>query len=163
MQSYNLSEINVLILESNSLIRRLMTNVFREFGVSKGRSTDNADKAYELFAATEADIIISDWAPELDGISFIERVRNDPDSPNPYVPIIVCSGNTERRQVLAARDAGMSEYLAKPVSPKSIYSRICSVVENERVFVRNGKFFGPDRRRRDVPVEVDRRMNAVTA
>ena len=109
------------------------------------------------FAASDADIIISDWAPELDGISFIERVRKDPNSPNPYVPIIVCSGNTERRQVIAARDAGMSEYLVKPVSPKSIYSRICSVLENDRVFVRNGKYFGPDRRRRSVVVGKERR------
>ena len=157
MQHYNLSKINVLILENNTLIRRLMNGVFNEFGVRKGRSTDNPGKAYELFAATDAYIIISDWAPELDGISFIERVRRDPNSPNPYVPIIVCSGNTKRRQVLAARDAGMSEYLAKTVSPKSIYSRICSVVKNERSFISNDNYFGPDRRRRVLATGKERR------
>jgi|TARA_B100000315_G_C14038272_1_gene346298 hypothetical protein len=36
MQSYNLTNINVLILENNTLICHLMTNVFREFGVKKG-------------------------------------------------------------------------------------------------------------------------------
>ncbi len=163
MQSYNLTKINVLILENNSLIRRLMTSVFREFGVSKGQSTSNPDTAFSMFTDNAADIIISDWAPELDGISFIKRVRRAPESPNPYVPIIICSGNTETKHVLTARDAGMSEYLVKPVSAKSIYSRICSIVEKDRVFVRNGKFIGPDRRRRTVPVEAERRKNAAAA
>ena len=157
MQSYNLRNINVLILENNSLIRHLMTNVFREFGVNKGQSTDNPEAAFGMFADNAADIIISDWAPELDGISFIKRIRQAPESPNPYVPIIVCSGNTERRHVLAARDAGMSEYLAKPVSPKSIYSRICSIIESKQRFVRHKEYFGPDRRRRTVPVGKERR------
>ena len=159
MQSYNLTNINVLILENNSLIRRLMTNVFREFGIRKGRSTDNPDSAFNMFADNAADIIISDWSPDLDGISFIKRIRQAPESPDPYVPIIVCSGHGEIGHVLTARDAGMSEYLIKPVSAKSIYSRICSIVEKDRLFVRNGNYFGPDRRHRTVSVKADRRKN----
>ncbi|MBT3306447.1 MAG: response regulator [Alphaproteobacteria bacterium] len=163
MQSYNLSKINVLILENNLLIRRLMTGVFHEFGVKKGLSTSNPDAAFEMFTDKTPDIIISDWSPELDGISFIKRIRQAPESPNPYVPIIVCSGNTETQHVLAARDAGMSEYLVKPVSAKSIYTRICSIIEKSQTFVRHGDFFGPDRRRRNVEVMVDLRKVAVTA
>ena len=147
MQSYNLSRINVLILENNKLIRRLMSNVFQEFGVRKGQSASHPDVAFDMFASNSADIIISDWSPELDGIDFVKRVRWSANSPNPCVPLIVCSGNTEKRHVFAARDAGMTEFLAKPVSARTIYSRICSVIENHRPFIRYGDFFGPDRRR----------------
>ena len=41
---------------------------------------------------------------------------------------------------------GMTQFLAKPVSAKTIYSRICAVIENPRPFIRISDFFGPDRR-----------------
>ena len=65
--------------------------------------------------------------------------------------------------MLSARDSGVNEYLAKPVSARSIYSRICSLVENERPFIRCRDFFGPDRRRRRIDHEGhERRAHANT-
>ena len=61
------------------------------------------------------------------------------------------SANTETHQILEARDAGATEYLAKPVSGKLIYDRIVAVIENKRQSVRAEAFFGPDRRRLDRP------------
>ena len=164
MQSYNLSKINVLILDSNSLIRRLMSAVFQEFGVSKGRSTGDPDAAFEMFQSNTPDLIISDWSPDLDGLEFIKRIRSNPDSPDPFVPIIVCTGNTEKHHVCTARDAGITEFLAKPVSAKSIYSRIVAVIENHRKFIRYRDYFGPDRRRhKETFVRVERRKAAAAA
>ena len=80
-------------------------------------------------------------------MEFLSRVRQDLDSPNPFIPVVVCTANTELRHICIARDAGMTEYLAKPVSAHTIYSRICSLVENHRSFIRIAEFFGPDRRR----------------
>lgn len=158
MQSYNLSNLNILILENNKLIRRLMSTVFHEFGVRKGQKTGDPEDAFKMFTSNTPDIIISDWSPELDGIEFVKRVRSAPDSPDPFVPIIICTGNTEKRHVSTARDAGMTEFLVKPVSAKTIYSRIVAVIEHNRRFVRNHNFFGPDRRRRVLPgLAVERR------
>lgn len=151
MQSYNLSKLNIVILENNKLIRRLMSNVFQEFGVRKGMSTGNPDDAYDLFTNNHADIIISDWSPELDGIEFMQRLRSTSESPDPFVPVIICTGNTEKQHVYTARDAGMTEFLVKPVSARTIYGRIVSVIEKHRPFIRNDNFFGPDRRRRNIP------------
>ena len=61
------------------------------------------------------------------------------------------SANTETHQILEARDAGATEYLAKPVSGKLFYDRIVAVIENKRQFVRAEAFFGPDRRRLERP------------
>jgi len=54
-------------------------------------------------------------------------------------------------RVVEARDAGVHEFLAKPLSAKGLYSRIRSIIERPRPFVRAGQYFGPDRRRRDNP------------
>ncbi len=147
MQAYDLKELSILVLEKHLLIRRLLTDVFSEFGVPAVQSTPDPDVAWEMFNSFPPDIILSDWTDGLDGMVFPTRVRQDPESPNPFIPVIVCTANTELHHICTARDTGMTEYLANPVSARTIYSRICSLVENHRPFIRISGFFGPDRRR----------------
>ncbi len=149
MKSYDLSELNILVLEKNVLLRRLLTDVFSEFGVATVFSTPDPQEAYKYFLNAMPDIVFCDWTPDLDGMAFVRRIRQADDSPNPYAPIVVATANTELRHVCFARDNGMTEFLAKPISAKTIYSRLCSVIENPRPFIRVGAFFGPDRRRRE--------------
>ena len=95
------------------------------------------------------------------GIEFVKRLRLSKDSPNPFLPVILLTGHTELKRVLIARDAGVNEFLAKPISPKELYVKIRSIIENPRPFIRTETYFGPDRRRRDVPFEgEDRRRKA---
>lgn len=150
MKSYDLGELNILVLEKHLLVRRLLTDVFAQFGVATVFSTASPREAFEYFSEHTPDIVLCDWTPDLDGIAFIRQIRQSDDSPNPYVPVVVVTANTELRHVCIARDNGMTEFLAKPVSAKTIYGRLCSVIENPRPFIRVGQFFGPDRRRRKI-------------
>src|SRR5690606_23036594 len=94
-------------------------------------------------------IVIADWMMKpMNGIAFTERVRTDKKSPNPYVPIILMTGFSERRRVIEARDAGVTEFLVKPFTARDLYKRIVQVIERPRQFVRAENFFGPDRRRK---------------
>lgn len=148
MQSYNLEKLSILVLEKHLLVRKLLTDVFREFGVPTVQSTSDPDVAWNMFQRFPVDLILSDWTYDLDGMGFLKKVRQDADTCNPFIPVIVCTANTEYLQVCFARDMGMTEFLAKPVSAMAIYSRICAVIENNRPFIRIHDFFGPDRRRR---------------
>jgi DNA-binding response OmpR family regulator len=67
------------------------------------------------------------------------------------VPIIMLTGHSEKKRVIAARDAGVTEFLAKPISAKGLYGRILNVVANPRPFIRTKNYFGPDRRRNANP------------
>ena len=72
------------------------------------------------------------------------------------------SGHSEVSRVLQARDAGVNEFVVKPISVKSLFSRIDSLINKPRKFIRTGHFFGPDRRRRTVDIGIsDRRGEAV--
>jgi DNA-binding response OmpR family regulator len=57
------------------------------------------------------------------------------------------TGHSEKKRVTAARDAGITEFLAKPISAKGLYERIVNVVACPRPFVKTSTYFGPDRRR----------------
>jgi DNA-binding response OmpR family regulator len=94
------------------------------------------------------DIVITDWAmPIFDGIELTQMIRQPGASANPFVPIIMLTGHSEKRRVVAARDAGVTEFLVKPLSARALYERIVNVVVNPRPFVRTKTYFGPDRRR----------------
>ena len=147
MRVYDLTKLSILVLEKDLLILRLLTDVFREFGMPPVQSTHDPEEAWKMYCQPPTDIILSDWTEGLDGMAFLTKIRQDEDSPNPFIPFLVCTANTEYRHVCYARDKGMTDFLAKPVSAHTIYSRICAMVEDDRYFIRITDFFGPDRRR----------------
>jgi DNA-binding response OmpR family regulator len=77
-------------------------------------------------------------------------IRQPDSKGNPYAPIIMLTGHSEKRRVTVARDAGVTEFLAKPISAKGLYQRILNVVANPRPFIKTKTYFGPDRRRNTV-------------
>ena len=70
------------------------------------------------------------------------------------------SGYSERENIILARDHGANEFLAKPISIKRILERLLSVVERPRPFVHTAGYFGPDRRRSNIPFDHDDRRIA---
>ena len=57
------------------------------------------------------------------------------------------TGHSEKARVVGARDAGVTEFLVKPISAKALYERIFNVIANPRPFIKTKTYFGPDRRR----------------
>jgi DNA-binding response OmpR family regulator len=74
-------------------------------------------------------------------------IRQPGSNPNPYVPIIMLTGHSEKKRVMIARDAGVTEFLAKPIAAKALYERILNVIAHPRPYIKSKTYFGPDRRR----------------
>ncbi|MEO5337028.1 MAG: response regulator [Magnetospirillum sp. WYHS-4] len=154
LPAYVLEKLRFLIIDDDPHMRDLVANILRSIGVNLiSEAADGAD-ALVVMRATPPDIVICDWmmAP-VDGIEFVRILRTAPDSPNAFVPVIMLSGFTELHRVMEARDAGVTEFLAKPVSATTLYGRICSVIEKPRQFVQAARYRGPDRRRRRDPFQ----------
>lgn len=147
MNNYDLNHISILLVEKHGYMRRLLRDVLRQLGIRDVRDCNNVEHAFEMFRERQADLVLTDWAPGLDGLALLKALRNMDLSPNPFVPVIVITANTESRHIYEARDSGMTEFLAKPITAKRVYSRVCSVIERRRMFIANDEFFGPDRRR----------------
>ncbi len=158
MNNYNLSNLDVLIVERHGYMRRIIRDILQTLGIEKVHEATNEAEALEVFQDESIDILLTDWSPSVDGISLLHKVRDMKISSNPYVPVVIVSANTEPRHVIHARDRGVTEFLAKPIVARLIYSRICSVIERGRPFIRSSNFFGPDRRRRHLgPLKGERR------
>jgi DNA-binding response OmpR family regulator len=149
MANYDLSRLRVLMVERSQIMRTMMRSVLHELNIRSIVEASSPGEGFQAFLNNAVDLILVDWGPDFDGLGLLNRVRRDRQSPNPFVPAIVVTANTEKRHVYLARDAGATDFLAKPLSAKLLYDRICAVVENERAFIKCAKYIGPDRRRRD--------------
>ena len=110
-------------------------------------------------ATAKFDFVISDINMQpMDGKEFTRQVRMAPGSPDPYVPIIICTGHAEIEHICGARDAGANEILRKPITARNVYERIRAIVERPRPFVHSDNYNGPDRRRQNLAFDgLDRR------
>ena len=127
----------------------MLRGILRELGITNVYDASNPEAGFEEFNLQLPDVVLVDWSPDFDGIGLLSRIRNDPESKSPYVPVIMVTAFGEAERVFEARDAGMTEYLTKPVSGQRLYQRISAIVKSNRDFIRATEFFGPDPRRRD--------------
>lgn len=141
--------LKLLLVEDNMQMRVLLRQLVIALGVNDIRETTNGRDALAIVREVKIDVILTDLSMQpMDGIELTRSVRQSPDIANPYVPIIMVTGHSERHRVEAARDAGVTEFLAKPITTKNLFLRLSEIVERPRAFVRCGEYFGPDRRRR---------------
>jgi len=151
MPELKISEINVLIVEDNLHFRTLMRTILQALGVETVEEARDGAEAMEVLASFDADLAIIDWKMDgVDGVECVRRIRNGEDFVNRFLPIIMVTGYTDESLAKEARNAGVNDFLSKPISAKSLLSRINSVLSEIRPFIESVDFFGPDRRRQDI-------------
>jgi two-component system chemotaxis response regulator CheY len=142
------SRLRFLAIEDNAHMRRILRTLLHGFGSREVYEAEDGASGLESFVHYTPDIVITDWAmPIFDGLELTQMIRQPGANSNPYVPIIMLTGHSEKMRVIAARDAGITEFLAKPISAKALYQRILNIVVNPRPFIKSKSYFGPDRRR----------------
>jgi CheY-like chemotaxis protein len=144
--------LNILLVDDNDHMRLLLTEMLRAIGVRHIFEALNGMEALSMMKRAPIDIVITDLKMDaLSGIEFVSLLRRSPDSPNPFVPVIMITGHSTTRRVRDARDAGVNEFLTKPVTGRSLVHRLTQVIDQPRAYVRCDDYFGPDRRRRAAP------------
>jgi CheY-like chemotaxis protein len=142
-------DLKVLVCDGSRHMRSLILGILLGFGIRRTREATDGSEALEILANWSADIILTELEMRpLDGIDFIRLLRGSEHLQSRFVPIVVLTAWSEKRNVVAARDAGINEFLAKPVTPAALLSRLNEVILRPRSFVRTKSYFGPDRRRR---------------
>lgn len=141
-----------LVVDDNHYMRVIVCAMLRAMGVVHIREASDGAEAMEIVRDWRPDVIILDLMMEhLDGIEFTRMVRTGSDSPHPFVPIIMMTGHADRSRVIEARDAGVNEFVAKPLTARALIDRMRSVIDNDRPFIKSSTYTGPDRRRRRNP------------
>ncbi len=142
-----------MIIEPSRSMRSIMRGIVHDIGVTDIQEASDVEAGYKKFKEAPVDLIFTDWSKHVDALRFLRLVRRGEDSPDQRVPIVVVTAYTDLSEVFKARDSGMTEFLSKPISQKMVLLRFKSAIGNPRTFIEAGDFFGPDRRRRHLPIE----------
>ena len=121
----SLTDRTVLLVEDDFSMRRLVCGFLRDMNCQAIVETQNGEEAMPILDDKAFDLLIIDWRMEpIDGQQLIEHVRQTKGNPNQDRPILVLTGHAEREIVLAARDAGATAIVGKPVSFNALRDKI---------------------------------------
>ena len=137
-----------LVVDDNAHMRVIVVTLLHALGVGEAKQASDGAEARTLLTEWRPDLIVIDQNMRpVCGTEFTRALRRAPDTCFD-TPIIMLTAHTERGMVVAARDAGIDEILAKPISAKALMQRLHAVTHERRGFVRTADYIGPDRRRR---------------
>ena len=142
--SYNIEKVNFLVVEDSDHMRSLVRNILNALGAHFIREARDVAGAYEILSAFPVDIVICDWQMSpVSGLDFVKQLRSAA-SPHRFMPIIMLTAHSEMKRVTEARDAGVNEFVIKPIAAKTLYTRIREIIKNPRPFIETKDYFGPD-------------------
>lgn len=139
-----IQQLRLLVVEDNPFMRNLVRNIFGNIRVKKIYEAGDGIAALELIRTATPDIVVLDWEmPPLNGPELVRIVRSPGVFPRPDIPIIMLSTHRERWRILEAAKLGVNEFLCKPVSAKSLFDRLLSILLKPRESVQLGEYYGP--------------------
>lgn len=110
----------VLVAEDSSVIQNLLKKILM-FENCKITSAKDGEKVLDFFEEEEYDLVIMDInLPKIDGIQATKEIRSKSN-----IPIIGISGNAKNRPEADFFDAGMDEYMQKPLD----YDKLIELVK----------------------------------
>lgn len=111
-------------------------------------AASNAEALILLDAYRFDCIFVDNMMSEKNGLDLTRHIRGSEEQRNKMSAIILCTAFTGLQSIIQARDAGVTEILAKPVSPEQIMEKLVNALFSQRNFIDTDVYAGPDRRRR---------------
>ncbi len=148
MKIKSIKQLNVLIVEDDRHMRMLIREMLFALGVKDVAVASDGKAAVEEMQVFRSDLMLVDLKMEpIGGLEFVRQLRADTKNPYRFVPVIMITAYADLDTVAMARDVGITEFMAKPISATILQQRIERVLKDSRRFVEAPEFTGPDRRR----------------
>jgi two-component system chemotaxis response regulator CheY len=148
-----------LVVDDNPTVRVIIKEILRGFGVQEFEAAADGKAALELLKTQPFDVVLTDMVmPGVSGVDLARAIRTGGTRTKADIPIVLLSGNMDRAALVAARDAGVTEFVAKPVVVANLHARLEACIRRPRPFVGVPAYKGPCRRRNAAKVPfADRR------
>ena len=123
----SLPDLNVLVVDDENAVMRLIKMVLADFGVTQVFTAKNGAKALALLGSfDDIDIIICDWnMPGMSGLNLLQQVR----TVDREIPFIMLTGRADLSSVMEAKDFGVSDYLIKPFTPDKLEAKLLRLAQ----------------------------------
>ncbi len=119
------ADASILIVDDNEINRMVAEEMLRPLGVQIETASDGK-QALELVQSKEYDLVFMDHLmPVMDGIEAIKAIRGLEGERYKKLPVIALTANTAKEQQEEYMQAGMSDYLSKPIDMTELYKKLC--------------------------------------
>lgn len=137
----------ILVADPEPGAARLFSELMREITHAHIWIGGTTERAMKIAETCDPQLIVVCLGDErLDGLGFVRKLRRSTWICR-KAPVITITGVATQGMILAARDAGVHEFLRKPYSMKDLLRRLEAVTLRDRDWVEGVGYIGPDRRR----------------
>ncbi len=119
---------NVLIVDDYVTMLRIIKNLLKQLGFNNVDEATDGGMALEKIKAKQYGLVISDWNMEpMTGLQLLKEIRASNDT-FANVPFIMVTAESKTENVIAAKQAGVNNYIVKPFNAETLKTKMSSVL-----------------------------------
>lgn len=119
---------NILIVDDYTTMLRIIKNLLKQLGFNNVDEATDGTMAFEKIKNKTYGLVISDWNMEpMTGLELLKQVRGSNDNFK-NVPFIMVTAESKTENVIAAKQAGVNNYIVKPFNAETLKTKIASVL-----------------------------------
>lgn len=121
------SQKRVLVVDDCRTMLRIIGNLLRQLGFEHVDEATDGEKALEILALKPIDFILSDWNMEpMSGFELLKKVRANNNLKD--IPFIMITAENKAENVIAAKKAGVNNYIIKPFNAMTLKQKLVTVL-----------------------------------
>lgn len=120
----------IIVADDMQMMRRLLKAALVKAGMYDITEAINGEELLAKLEEAPCDIIICDWdMPKLSGIDALRRIRNSDD--HKHIPFVMVTAVAEAAHVKQAIEAGINDYIIKPIQPDVFVNKIRKILREQ--------------------------------
>ncbi len=120
-------KMNILIVGGNEAMLEILANMLRRLSFNNLQGASEGQKGLDKLREEEFGLIISDWDTQpMSGIQFLREVRDD--AKLKHIPFIIIMADSNSENVIAAKNASVSNLIVSPFNTETLKSKLISVL-----------------------------------
>ncbi len=117
----------ILIVDDYKTMLRIIRNLLKQLGFDNVEEATDGTAALQKLRESEFKLVISDWNMEpMTGIELLREVRADENLKK--LPFIIVTAESKTKNVVIAKEAGVSNYIVKPFNAATLKSKLVGVI-----------------------------------
>ena len=116
---------NILVVDDFSTMRRIITNVLRQLGFENLFEAEDGSKALVILESERVDFVITDWnMPQMSGLDLLKAIRASDKEDLKAIPVLMVTAEALQDNIMAAAKAGVNNYIIKPFDAQTLAEKI---------------------------------------
>lgn len=122
----------IMLVDDSAALRGALRSILSSLGANQLTEAGDAGEALGALSCEGIDLLITDWkmAP-LDGLALVRAVRAGQSAAAKDIPIVMLTSYTDARYEAEAMRAGVTCFLPKPFTARSLLAGLCAVLSGE--------------------------------